>query len=249
MKSIIIVLVINFLSTLSLVCQSKEISGSIIYNVSLNSQRENLATKISSNNKLSNLEDNTKNDLMKLINDAKDVEIILNFNQNKSSSQLLKTLNIDSNKSINVTKFSAGASKKYYTELGFNSINLEQNCEALGKCFLITNNRPKWQLINDKKIIDGFTCYKASSEDVVSKSIVTAWYTTEIPIAHGPKHFYGLPGLILELNDNVVTFVVKKINFTENEESLIEKPTIGKTITRKEFDDLLKTNLSEFYKN
>jgi len=40
--------------------------------------------------------------------------------------------------------------------------------------------------------------------------VVTAWYTPEIPVNQGPENYWGLPGLILEVNDGKQLFCVLK---------------------------------------
>ena len=57
----------------------------------------------------------------------------------------------------------------------------------------------KWELLNEKKIIGEYHCKKASVE--FRGRTYYAWYTMEIPISLGPWKFNGLPGLILEVDD------------------------------------------------
>jgi GLPGLI family protein len=40
---------------------------------------------------------------------------------------------------------------------------------------------------------------------------ITAWYTPEIPVNQGPENYWGLPGLILEINDVRLLFYVRKL--------------------------------------
>ena len=46
--------------------------------------------------------------------------------------------------------------------------------------------------------------------EVPREITVTAWYTPQIPINQGPGEYWGLPGLILEINaDKTTIFVLK----------------------------------------
>ena len=109
------------------------------------------------------------------------------------------------------------------------------------KDFLINDklNDFNWKLINETKKIGDYTCYKAECIIPVSnemkaayqavlkeqaekktnlftpeepkESIITAWYTPEIPINQGPEIYWGLPGLILEFQDESKTILCTKI--------------------------------------
>jgi len=53
---------------------------------------------------------------------------------------------------------------------------------------------------------------KLLDEMEVPKEIeVTAWYTMQIPVNQGPAEYWGLPGLILEVNADRVTILCSKI--------------------------------------
>lgn len=56
-----------------------------------------------------------------------------------------------------------------------------------------------WQLTGEKKVLLGYKCQKG----VVSFRGRTyeAWFTTELPFRDGPYKFDGLPGLILDIQD------------------------------------------------
>ncbi|HAY3550288.1 GLPGLI family protein [Elizabethkingia meningoseptica] len=56
-----------------------------------------------------------------------------------------------------------------------------------------------WKILSDKKKISAYNCQNASVEFGGRKW--NAWFTTEIPIQDGPYKFYGLPGLIVKIED------------------------------------------------
>ena len=105
--------------------------------------------------------------------------------------------------------------------------------------FLKKEKKNDWVLQNETKEINGFLCYKATSTnkivygEKVFNHPVTAWYCPTLPYNFGPNGYSGLPGLILELNDGNISYVVKKINLSKNK-TVIEIPK-GKTMSEEEY--------------
>ena len=95
------------------------------------------------------------------------------------------------------------------------------------------------------------TTEKSESDDPmdeveVPKEIeITAWYTPQIPVNQGPDEYWGLPGLILEVNANRTTILCSKIILNPEEKDNIERPTKGKEVTRKEYNDIMKKKIEE----
>ena len=84
------------------------------------------------------------------------------------------------------------------------------------------------------------------SEVEVPKTIeVTAWYTTQIPINQGPADYWGLPGLILEVNADRTTILCNKIVMNPEEKETIEKPEKGEVVTQKEYNDIITKKMQE----
>ncbi|MDR1716602.1 MAG: GLPGLI family protein [Prevotella sp.] len=76
-----------------------------------------------------------------------------------------------------------------------------------------------WQLTAGNKTICGYSCKKATAIFFGRKYI--AWYTTQIPTNNGPWKFSGLPGLILQVEDEKkqVAFeciTIEKPRWTDN---------------------------------
>lgn len=84
------------------------------------------------------------------------------------------------------------------------------------------------------------------SEIEVPKEItVTAWYTPQIPVNNGPGEYWGLPGLILEINADRTTMLCSKIVLNPSEKEDIKKPSKGKEVTRDEYDTIMKEKMEE----
>mgnify|MGYP000672256811 CR=1 FL=1 len=73
----------------------------------------------------------------------------------------------------------------------------------------------------------------------------TAWYTLDIPLSHGPSEYWGLPGLILEINDGDLTILCSKIVLNPEKGVAIEKPKTGKKVTQAEFDAIQEKKTQE----
>lgn len=84
-----------------------------------------------------------------------------------------------------------------------------------------------------------------SQVDIPKEILVTAWYTLDIPINQGPSDFWGLPGLILEVNAYRTTILCSKIVMNPGEKEIIEEPTKGKVVTRKEYNEIVKNKMLE----
>lgn len=125
--------------------------------------------------------------------------------------------------------------------------------EIYGKLFLIKDSLTsrKWQLVNETKNIGEYTCYKAIFEDeyttrtlteegefttVTKPRTTTVWYTPQIPVSNGPSNYFGLPGLVLEVNDGKLTLVCTKIVLNPEEAIEIVEPKKGKEVSQEEFD-------------
>ena len=65
---------------------------------------------------------------------------------------------------------------------------------------LNTTDSQEWKVTNEKKTVKNLSLQKATTNWGGRKW--TAWFTEEIPFQEGPYKFHGLPGLIIELEDN-----------------------------------------------
>ena len=126
----------------------------------------------------------------------------------------------------------------------------------MGKFFLITDplETTKWKMTGESKKIGQYTCFKATYQKEVKERVfsfgsqnqnqnniktkmveVSAWFTPDIPVSTGPSWYQGLPGLILEVNDNNTTILCTKIVMNPSEKSKIKRPKRGKVISNDDF--------------
>jgi GLPGLI family protein len=84
-----------------------------------------------------------------------------------------------------------------------------------------------------------------SMGDMPKEITVTAWYCPEIPINNGPENYWGLPGLILEVNDGKTIIMCSKIAMNIKEKAEIKAPKNGSKVTQKEYDEIVKKKMEE----
>lgn len=139
--------------------------------------------------------------------------------------------------------------------------------DVFGKIFLIQDELKKqdWQLTSETKNIGTYTCYKAimkreievsssfsengetksESEPEMKEITITAWYTPQIPINNGPEGYWGLPGLILEINDESQTIICSKIVMNPKDKMEIKEPENGKKVSQETFDKIMEKKMKE----
>jgi|TARA_B110000902_G_scaffold225519_1_gene263576 GLPGLI family protein len=136
-------------------------------------------------------------------------------------------------------------------------------------------DQPKWEMGTETKKIGQFTCYKATmvkvdnkvdwgsmfsrrgnnkkkdstktvtTKEAVKMIAVTAWYTPQIPVSSGPETYFGLPGLILEINEGRTTMLCTEIVLNPSEIIEIKKPTKGKEVNREDYNKIVKEKTEE----
>lgn len=82
--------------------------------------------------------------------------------------------------------------------------------------------------------------------EVPKEIVVTAWYTPEIPVSQGPEGYWGLPGLILEVNDGRTTILCSKVVLNPKDKVEIKAITKGKVVSQKEYDDAVMKKMEEW---
>ncbi len=162
-------------------------------------------------------------------------------------------------------RIQTGNSKSYVNPS--ENLFLEET-EIFGKKFLIEDKLPeyRWKVTGEQKKIGEYTVVKATFTDIQERmtmalddneattetvqdtTTVTAWYTPEIPVSQGPDNTYGLPGLILELKQDELTYLCTKIELNPSESVVIERPTKGKKVTMEEADKIRDEKLQEMMK-
>ena len=89
----------------------------------------------------------------------------------------------------------------------------------------------------------------ADQIEIPKEVVVTAWYTPQVPVGHGPGEYSGLPGLILELSFHRTTLLCSKIVLNPKEADKIEAPTKGKEVSREEYTKIVKDKTEEMREN
>jgi GLPGLI family protein len=166
-----------------------------------------------------------------------------------------------------------GASGKYYKNIQTKTSAKEN--EFSGKNFLIKDalKTYEWKMEQETKMIGNNLCFKATTiiempanansfkfgrrnndnkeeekeeeAEKIELVPVTAWYSMDIPVSHGPGDYWGLPGLILEINAGNTQILCTKIVMNPKEKADISEPTRGKVVTEKEYDEILKEKMKE----
>lgn len=81
--------------------------------------------------------------------------------------------------------------------------------------------------------------------EVPKEILITAWYTPQIPVNLGPGDYWGLPGLILEVNSGRTTILCSKIEINPTDKVEIKAPSKGKVVSKEEYTEIVKEKTKE----
>ena len=121
------------------------------------------------------------------------------------------------------------------------------------KEYTVKDNLPHydWKISRETKTILGNEAKKATTEK--DGQTIVAWFTSKIPSKTGPDSFWGLPGLILEVESNINQgfFNGKRIITitdikTKNDKKELEAPKAKNIITEAELEKLQQEQRSRF---
>lgn len=109
-----------------------------------------------------------------------------------------------------------------------------------------------WEIKDDTTMVLGYTCIKATC-DFEGRNY-TAWFTQDIPINDGPYKFYGLPGIILKIEDSEGYFQFEAIGLEKmgNAEIVMSNKANYQKSTKEEYKRLKKRaqeNFTVFYRS
>lgn len=144
-----------------------------------------------------------------------------------------------------------GGSDNVFKDISTKSYMKEVN--MMSKSYTVKDELPNfdWKMTRETRTIMGNEARKATSEK--DGKVITAWYSTKIPAKNGPENYWGLPGLILEVESEVEQGPVKGKRIivisdikTLNDKKAIEMPKAKSTITEADLEKLQKEQRARF---
>ena len=120
--------------------------------------------------------------------------------------------------------------------------------DILSKTYLLEDTlaKPNWKILNDIKDVAGHLCMKAQAYDSIRMEKIVAWFAMDMPLSAGPDRFYGLPGLILEIdiNDGGMLIEANKIDLKSVAADLAPNKKIkGKKINFAQYQNILDEHI------
>ena len=192
-------------------------------------------------------------------------DFILSFTQTESNWKQAETLAgaADQSSADGMTiSLSGSGNELLYKNLVEQRFVQEQ--EFMGREFLVQDALEvfDWELTGETKKIGEYIGQKATygrivdsrrfstgmteMENVKDTLQITVWYTSEIPVAHGPENYFGLPGLILEIHNGGRAFYCEKIELNPTASPVeIQIPKQGKVVSNKEFEQMQSESIRQ----
>ncbi|MGZ2371438.1 GLPGLI family protein [Ancylomarina sp. YFZ004] len=222
-----------------------------------------------------NIPEERKKMIMERMKKANEKTFILNFNQLESiykEDVKLEQPSTGTGRGRGMRfGMMGGSSENYYKNVKKSTYAVKN--DLFGKIFLVRDSLPKlnWQMGSESKKIGKYTVFKATAtkaikrpnmsalfnrnsenkgQEYIEKEIqVVAWYSPEIPVNQGPAAYWGLPGLILEVSDDITTILCSEIIMNPKEKLEIKAPTKGKVVNQDKYDKIAKTKMLEMREN
>lgn len=203
--------------------------------------------------------------IMQMLNQYLQKEYTLTFSKTESIYKEVEQLQQGGFPGMDILGTVMGTGGVFYKEV--KDGRETRQMEFFGKEFLIKDSLKTldWKLGKESKTIGSYTCFKATAQtEVIEKSIstsaddeeieeaeekkivtITAWYTPQIPISQGPDDYWGLPGLIMEVNNGSTVILCSQVVLNPKEKVSIEEPKTGEVVTREEFKEIATKKMEQ----
>lgn len=138
----------------------------------------------------------------------------------------------------------------FFMKRNFKDNTLYDGITMLGKTYLIHDTivTPAWKIMNDMKDVAGHICMNASMNDTLRKQNVIVWFALDMPNSAGPERFFGLPGIILEvdINNGALVMTADKIDLKPLTTELAAPEKIkGKKINTHQYQEIIEKQMAE----
>ncbi|WP_026725922.1 GLPGLI family protein [Flavobacterium sasangense] len=141
-----------------------------------------------------------------------------------------------------------GESKQIGNYTCFKATAVVKVSESDFRNFRFRNNNTKEGEKKAETVKDTAKAKKTNFTDdweMPKENVIIAWYCPEIPVNQGPENYWGLPGLILEVNDGKTVILCSKLVLNSKEKVEIKPASKGKEVTQKEYDEIVKKKMEE----
>lgn len=172
---------------------------------------------------------------------AEHYEYYVYFNKDKS---YYTSYNVENNR-INVSDI---APETYYPKLyNFKEKKFTENIEMDKLYSYEYTNNVDWEITDESKVIDGYTCIKANGilkqvTDPSKTYKLEAWFTPEVAYPVGPYEYAGLPGIIVYLVfENYLIHKLESIKFNDNSLDINSIKYKGDQLTKEQYIEYLKS--------
>ncbi|NKI30525.1 GLPGLI family protein [Croceivirga thetidis] len=227
------------------------------------------ASKMSITMDSTQISSNEQNLINQRLMQAMQKEYKLTFNKSESNWKEVEKLENDAaGGGVEIVMIGMGGGNDGLLYKNTKDKNFVESTDSFGKLFLISGELEpyEWEMTSETKQIGRYTCYQAiakrettqiSISDVNGEKeekeetkiqTITAWYTPEIPVTHGPDDYWGLPGLIMEINNGNRVLVCNKVVLNPKEDVAIEIPSKGKKVTDEEYEVIMKEQVEKMNK-
>ena len=106
----------------------------------------------------------------------------------------------------------------------------------------------KWKMGAATKEILGYKCMQAEIQ--IEDKEILAWFSADIPVSAGPDNYYGLPGLMLEVNVNhgEQVWIATAIDLTVPGKDQLFEPKEGKKVKQDQYKKIQEDKIKEWEK-
>ena len=148
------------------------------------------------------------------------INLELLFSKERSLFRSIDALERDNDMYFKLASQKVTGGKIYYINLKNNEKIFYVDFQGEKITVDISQEKYKWEITPESKIISGFKCFKATTTKIIKGSLYTpesnllieVWFTPDLQGSFGPFGYDGLPGVILSVfSNNIHVFATEII--------------------------------------